>query len=199
VPAALLPPLPRAFYDRPALTVARDPLGTVLVHEVGGVRRAGTIVEVEAYLGVRDLASHASKGRTARTDVMFGPPGHAYVYLIYGMHHCLNVVCDRDGRASAVLLRALAPIAGIPPGLRTDGPGRLTRALGITRAHNRLDLCGGQLFVAAGRAVPPAAVARGPRIGVEYAGDWAAKPYRFWVRGSQHVSRPRHETDVSAR
>jgi DNA-3-methyladenine glycosylase len=185
--------LPRAFFGRSALVVARELLGKVLVHEFGGRERAGVVVETEAYLGERDLASHASRGRTARTDVMFGPPGHAYVYLIYGMHHCLNVVTGTDGVASAVLLRAIAPGAGIAAGVRTDGPGRLTKALGVSRAHDRADLCSGPLFLRNGGPPPPrAAIARGPRIGVDYAGPWADKPYRFWLRGHPNVSRPRH-------
>lgn len=184
-----MPTLPRAFYNRPALVVARALLGQVLVCRRGGVERAGIIVETEAYLGERDLASHASKGRTARTDVMFGPPGHAYVYLIYGMHHCLNVVTGADGTASAVLLRALEPVAGIPPAFRTDGPGRLTRALEVTRADNRVDLCGTTLFLRPGAPAPRRRIARGPRIGVDYAGAWAGKPYRFWIAGHPCVSR----------
>ncbi len=184
-------PLPRAFYADTALRVARALLGMVVVHRGAGTARAGVIVETEAYLDGRDLASHAAKGRTARTDVMFGPPGHAYVYLIYGMHHCLNVVCDRNGKAAAVLLRGIAPISGIDAHARTDGPGRLTRALGVTRAHNRIDLCGDELFVVAGDAPAPKQIVRGPRVGVDYAGAWANKPYRFWIRDHAHVSRPR--------
>jgi DNA-3-methyladenine glycosylase len=180
--------LPRAFYDRSVLTVARELLGMVLVHRERGAQRAGVIIETEAYRDGRDLASHASKGRTARTEVLFGPPGYAYVYLIYGMYHCLNVVCDRQGKASAVLLRALAPLSGVAGGVRTDGPGRLTRALGVNLAHNRIDLCGNRLFVAAGEPVAGRAVARGPRIGVDYAQAWANKPYRFWIRGHAGVS-----------
>lgn len=190
-PAHVPAPLPRSFYARSALVVARQLLGTILVHVVDGTRRAGMIVETEAYLGERDAASHAFKGRTARTDVMFGPPGHAYVYLIYGMHHCLNVVCARDGTAAAVLLRGLAPLEGFAAGVRTDGPGRLTRALGVTRAHNRVDLLADRLFLLPGQRIAPRLVARGPRIGVDYAGTWASKPYRFWVRGHRSVSAPR--------
>jgi DNA-3-methyladenine glycosylase len=183
--------LPRSFFGRSALVVARELLGKVLVHEVDGEERSGTIVETEAYLGERDLASHASRGRTARTEVMFGPPGRAYVYLIYGMHHCLNVVTGEDGAASAVLLRAIAPVGGIVAGVRTDGPGRLAKALGVTRAHNEADLCAGSLFLRNGQPAPARGIARGPRIGVDYAGVWAGKPYRFWLRGHPCVSRPR--------
>src|SRR5215218_2863280 len=127
-------PLPRAFYNRPALVVAKDLLGKVLVHSENGIRRAGIIVETEAYVGEHDLAAHSSKGRTARTEVMFGPPGHAYVYLIYGMYDCFNVVTERDGYAAAVLVRGVAPVTGCDG--KTDGPGKLCRAMHITRALN---------------------------------------------------------------
>lgn len=168
------------FFARPALRVARALLGQVLVH---GAHR-GRIVEVEAYLGPHDLACHSSKGRTARTEVMFGAPGHAYVYLIYGLHHCFNVV---TGRGAAVLIRGLEPLTAIAG--RTDGPGRLTRALGLTRAHDRLPLTGPALWLERAAPVPSSAVRRGPRIGVDYAGVWAARPYRLWIAGNPFVSR----------
>jgi DNA-3-methyladenine glycosylase len=178
------------------------------------VRLSGRIVEVEAYDGPRDRACHASRGRTARTDVMFGPAGHAYVYLIYGMHSCLNVVTGPDGYPAAVLIRALEPLEGTGrmdgdrshPGRIASGPGRLTRALQITRALNRIDLCApGPLSIeagaAAGRSKPGgdgrtspglrrAVILRGPRIGVDYAGAWARKPWRYGLRGSHALSRP---------
>ncbi|OJH42626.1 DNA-3-methyladenine glycosylase [Cystobacter ferrugineus] len=182
--------LPVSFYARPALTVARELLGTHLVLEGEAGRRVGRIVETEAYVGAHDLACHASKGRTARTEVLFGPPGRAYVYLIYGMYHCFNVVTDVEGVASAVLVRAVEPVEGLPPALRTDGPGRLCRAMGLTLGHNRWDLQCAPLYLEEGSTVEEARVARGPRIGVDYAGEWAREPYRLWVRGSQHVSRP---------
>ena len=192
--------LPRAFFDRPVLRVARDLLGMVLVRELArGRRLEGRIVEVEAYDGVRDLASHASRGRTARTEVMFGEPGRAYVYFIYGMHCCLNAVTGAEGRAAAVLIRALAPEAGeewmeagrSPQGRIASGPGRLTRALQIDRTLNRADLCApGRLYIARGAAVPGRHVVRGERIGVEYAGEWARRPWRFGVRGHPALSRP---------
>jgi DNA-3-methyladenine glycosylase len=182
--------LPRSFYDRPALAVARDLLGQLLVLQEGERRIAGRIVETEAYIGEHDLACHAAKGRTGRTDVMFGPPGHAYVYFIYGMYHCFNVVTEPEGTAAAVLVRALEPVEGLPAGARTDGPGKLCRALGITRAENREDLVDGQrLFLEEGAPIGPRQVQRGPRIGVDYAGPWAKKPYRLWIRGNAHVSR----------
>ncbi|MEO5700523.1 MAG: DNA-3-methyladenine glycosylase [Casimicrobiaceae bacterium] len=179
--------MPRAFYDRDAVTVAQALLGKIIVHRSGGVARAGRIVEVEAYLGPHDLAAHSARGRTARTEVMFGPPGHAYVYLIYGMHHCMNVVVEPEGRAAAVLLRAIEPVAGIDG--RTQGPGLLCRALHIERRHNGLDLLGDVVFVTDMEA-PPFRVVRRPRIGVDYAGHWARRLLRFYVKGSRCISRP---------
>lgn len=181
--------LPESFYARPALTVARELLGTHLVLEEGGARRVGRIVETEAYIGEHDLACHAAKGLTPRTEVLFGPPGRAYVYLIYGMHHCFNVVTETPGVAGAVLVRGVEPVEGLAPGARTDGPGRLCKAFGITLAHNRLDLQASPLYLTVGPAVPEEQVERGPRIGVDYAGEWAQAPFRLWVRGSVHVSK----------
>jgi DNA-3-methyladenine glycosylase len=177
------------FYARPALDVAPELLGKLLVLEEGGERRAARIVEVEAYVGAQDLACHASKGRTPRTEVLFGPPGHAYVFLIYGMHCCFNVVTDRDGVASAVLVRGAEPLEGIEPDARTDGPGKLCRALGISLAHNRLDLVTSSLYLEDAPLLPARKISRGPRIGVDYAGAWARKPYRFWDKESPCVSR----------
>jgi DNA-3-methyladenine glycosylase len=185
--------LPRAFYARPTLEVAPELLGLWLVHDLPDGRRAGRIVEVEAYVGTEDLASHASRGQTARTGVMFGPPGHVYVYLIYGMYHCFNVVTDSDGVAGAILVRALEPGEGI--GSRVDGPGRLCRALAIDRSHNRLDLADGSdgpIWLERRPDPPVEQIATSPRIGVAYAGAWATRPYRYYIPTSQHVSaRPR--------
>jgi DNA-3-methyladenine glycosylase len=180
--------LDRAFYDRPAEIVARDLLGRLLVHALPDGLRAGRIVEVEAYLGPGDLAAHTSRGRTARTKAMFGPPGHAYIYLIYGMHHCMNVVTGPEGSGTAVLLRALAPVQGLDAS--TSGPGRLCRAMGVTRDHYGIDLCGDTLWLARDEAPAPAEIAASPRIGVDYAGEWAAKPLRLFVPGHPAVSRP---------
>lgn len=149
--------------------------------------RWGRIVETEAYLGPHDLACHAARGRTARTEVMFGPPGHAYVYFVYGMHCCVNVVTEREGHAAAVLIRALELGPGVEG--RTDGPGRLCEALGIDRTQNGADLTGTRLYVTtgerlAGLARPLGEVCRGPRVGVGYAGEWAAAPLRFWLEGT---------------
>jgi DNA-3-methyladenine glycosylase len=184
--------LPESFYARPTSEVAIDLLGRRLVCVREGIARSGIIVETEAYLGPHDLACHAARGRTARTDVMFGPPGHAYVYLIYGMHHCVNAVTEREGFPAAVLIRALEPDPGVEA--RTDGPGRLCRALGIDRSHNGLSLAGSHFYVTTGgrsmrSARPEAEVAAGPRIGVGYAGEWAEAPLRYWLKGNRWVSR----------
>jgi DNA-3-methyladenine glycosylase len=189
-PAAVLP---EDFYTRDALSVARELLGALLVLEgsetPGAPRKVGRIVETEAYVGEHDLACHAAKGRTARTEVLYGRPGRAYVYLIYGMYHCFNAVTDPEGQASAVLVRAVEPLEGFVPGARTDGPGRLCRAMGLSLRHNRLSLLAPPLYLLRGTPVPEAQVERGPRIGVDYAGAWAREPLRLWVRGSVHVSK----------
>lgn len=178
--------LDQAFYRQRTLTVARALIGLHLVHRAGSERRFGRIVETEAYLGPADRAAHSARGRTARTAVMFGPPGHAYVYLIYGMWHCLNVVTGDEGVPHAVLLRALEPLAGLEG--RASGPGLLCRAMGIDRRHNGLDLCGDTLWIE--RPATPRAVriGRSTRIGIDYAGEWAARPWRFFDRDSVFVS-----------
>jgi DNA-3-methyladenine glycosylase len=179
--------LTRSFYDRSTVLVARELLGKSLVHVSRGVERVGRIVEVEAYLGPHDLASHSSKGLTRRTEVMFGPPGHAYVYLIYGMHHCMNVVTEREGHGSAVLLRAIEPVRNIAG--NTRGPGLLCRAMEIDRSLNGRDLLGEDFFIAAAPARAPVPIGKGPRIGVDYAGRWAGRHLRFFIKGNPFVSR----------
>lgn len=180
--------LDRDFYDRDAVTLAQALIGKLLVHHVGGDARAGRIVEVEAYLGPGDLAAHTARGPTPRTRAMFGPPGHAYVYLIYGMHHCMNVVAGPEGSGTAVLLRALEPVGALPH--PSNGPGKLCKALGIDLSHYGTDLCSGSLYLADDGLGHGYEIARGPRIGVDYAGEWAAKPLRFYVDGHPWVSRP---------
>ena len=186
-----------SWFDRPALEVARDLLGARLVHDAPAGRVAGRIVEVEAYRGPEDLAAHSSRGVTARNAVMFGPPGHLYVYLVYGLHHCANVVCGPGDKPEAVLLRAAAIDEGIdlartrrgpvPDRRLAAGPGNLGRAFGLDRSLNGLDLLTGPVRVEPG---PPAGPLRhGPRIGVDYAGRWAVRPYRLWIDGDPHVSR----------
>jgi DNA-3-methyladenine glycosylase len=179
--------LTRTFYDRDTITVARELLGKLLVHELHGVKRVGKIVEVEAYLGPHDLAAHSAKGLTERTRVMFGPPGHAYVYLIYGIHHCMNVVTERTGHASAVLLRSVEPVENIAG--RTNGPGLLCRAMHIDRRLNGRDLLGNELFITAPEKAGPIAIIKRPRIGVDYAKHWAKRPLRFYLKGNPFVSR----------
>lgn len=179
--------LPRSFYDRDTIVVAHELLGKHLVHVVAGVERVGRIVEVEAYLGPHDLAAHSARGLTQRTRVMFGPPGHAYVYLIYGMHWCMNMVTQAEGTASAVLLRALEPVKNIEG--RTQGPGLLTRAMGIDGRLNGHDLLGDDLFVRNPPEDADIRIVKRPRIGVDYAGHWARRLLRFYIRGNPFISK----------
>jgi DNA-3-methyladenine glycosylase len=179
--------LPRAFYARDTRAVARELLGKVLVHRDGGVRRAARIVETEAYHGPGDRASHARFGRTKRASIMFGPPGVAYVYLIYGTSHCMNVVTGEEGFPAAVLLRAGEPVEGCLHATR--GPGNLCRALAIRREHdNGRDLEGDDLFVL-DAPPPPERIVATKRVNVHYAGPWADRPWRFLLAGNPHVSR----------
>ena len=185
--------LDRDFYSRPAIEVARDCLGKILVHG----KTAGRIVEVEAYLGVGDRAAHAWRGVTDRTRVTFGEPGHAYVYFIYGMYECLNFVCEPAGQAGCVLIRALEPIAGLstmrrrrPSAKRPEdlanGPGKLTLAMGITRKLNGADLIASALQVRRPPKEPAIEVLTTPRIGITHCADW---PLRFVIAGNPFVSR----------
>jgi DNA-3-methyladenine glycosylase len=186
------PILPRVFYDRSPIDTARDLLGKLLVHGP----TAGLIVETEAYLGEGDLAAHAAAGLTDRTRVLFGPPGHAYVYFIYGMYECLNLVSEPEGRAGCVLIRALEPVAGIDlmrhrrPTARklhdlANGPGKLTLALAVTRAQNGADVTRGALTVREPLDPRPIEIAVTPRIGITKCADL---PLRFLIRGNPYVS-----------
>jgi DNA-3-methyladenine glycosylase len=207
--------LGRDFFTQDTLVVSRELLGQRLVRVLDGQRLSGRIVEVEAYIGEKDRASHARHGRTGRNAPMYGPPGHAYVYFVYGMHHCLNVVTEREEFPAAVLIRALEPLEGIeamrarrwperghcvsivegrggrPDVQLTSGPARLCQALGIDRQFDGADLCapGAQLFIEQDAAVPDGAIVAGPRVGVR--GDEAAlaAPWRFYVRDNRYVSR----------
>ena len=179
--------LARQFYNRDTVRVAKELLGKHLVHVSYGVEQVGKIVEVEAYLGPHDLAAHSSRGRTARTEVMFGPPGHAYVYMIYGVWFCMNIVTQRKGHAAAVLLRALEPIRNISA--KTTGPGLLCKALGIDKRWNGHDLESDDLFITAPERPEKFSIVERPRIGVGYAGEWAEKPLRFYIEGNPYVSR----------
>lgn len=180
-------PLPTAFFARPTLEVARELLGALLVHKRPSGRLVGRVVETEAYVGPEDRGSHAHRGRTARTWPMFGPPGRAYVYLIYGVHHCFNVVTEGEGYPAAVLIRALEAVEELPGPAR--GPGLVCRLMDIDRRFTGLALTAPPLYFAAGQRVPNERVATGPRVGIDYAGEWAARPWRFWVAGSAAVSR----------
>ena len=190
----------RAWFDRPALEVAQDLLGARLVHASPNGVVAGRIVEVEAYAGPEDRAAHSSRGRTQRNAVMFGPPGHLYVYFVYGMHHCINVVCGPGNKPEAVLIRAVAIDEGVElartrrnrsaadaPRPLAAGPGNVAAAFGIDRSLNGADLTTGPVYVAFGEQ--PDRIAARPRVGVANAGEWAALRWRFLVAGDPHVSR----------
>jgi DNA-3-methyladenine glycosylase len=179
--------LPRGFYARSPLVVARALLGMYLAHDDGRKVRVGRIVETEAYMGPKDLAAHSAGGRrTARTEIMFGPAGHAYVYFIYGFWNCLNVVTAAIGQPQAVLLRALEPVANVSDS--TWGPGLLCRALAVDRTLNGADLCAGPLWIERPAKKRTVRIGRSARIGVAYAQEWALRPWRFFDRDSPYVS-----------
>ncbi|MGQ9555443.1 MAG: DNA-3-methyladenine glycosylase [Anaerolineae bacterium] len=194
-------PLSRSFYTDDTLAVARALLGMRLVRSLDGARVSGIIVETEAYCGTSDEGCHAYRGRTARTAVMFGPPGHAYIYFIYGRYYCFNVVAHREGEVGAVLVRALQPLEGLevmrarrpghPDRRLTNGPAKLCLALGIGRELNGWDLCAGEkLWLEEGEPVPDAQVRVGPRVGLKV-GEYArTRPWRFAVAANPWVSQP---------
>jgi DNA-3-methyladenine glycosylase len=190
--------LGRDFYARPVLAVARDCIGKVLVHRTAQGEAAGRIVEAEAYRGRLDLAAHSARGLTRRTAAMFGPPGYAYVFRLYGSSWAMNLVTTALGAPHAVLIRALEPLRGAHlMALRrhqaadsrelTNGPGKLTQALAITGDDYGRDLCGNLLYLE-DTEQPVGRIGRSPRINVDYAGLWAAKPWRFYERGNRYVS-----------
>lgn len=197
--AEQLVPLPRSFYEGGVLDVAQAMVGTILVHRAPEGIAAGRVVECEAYRGPEDLAAHSSGGRrTKRTEAMFGPPGHAYMFLLYGMHWAFNAVVAPEGHPHAVLVRAIEPVLGVDLMAArraidarrvqlTNGPGKVCAALGLDARAYGLDLCGPTLFLAAGDR---GKVGRSPRINVDYAGDWASRPWRFYERGNRYVSVP---------
>ncbi len=184
----IMQPLPREFYARDTVTVARELLGKYLIHVSQGIERVGKIVEVEAYLGPHDLASHSSKGLTKRTQIMFGPPGYAYVYLIYGMYFCMNVVTEREGHASAVLLRALEPIQNLSG--KTSGPGLLCHAMHIDKTLHGHDLISRDFYISNPNESLPITVIKKPRIGVHYAKHWAKRHLRFYIKDNPFISKP---------
>ncbi|MGI8906887.1 MAG: DNA-3-methyladenine glycosylase [Candidatus Sumerlaeaceae bacterium] len=195
---------PQAFYERSTLQVCRDLLGAYLVHNTTAGPVGGRVVEAEAYLGPADQGAHSAAGRrTQRNEVMYGARGRAYVFIIYGMYWCFNVVTGAGQRPQAILIRALEPSLGID--LMKDnlsapahvalstlcrGPGKLCKALGITRDYNSEDLSGNRLFLVPGKRLPAALVGRSPRINIDYAGDWIDKPWRMYERGNPCVSGP---------
>lgn len=196
--------LPRSFYSRSALEVASDLLGKVLVRRIGRKSLSGKIVETEAYAGPHDLACHASKGHTPRTSVMFGPPGYAYVYMIYGFYFCLNVVTEPLGYPAAVLIRAVEPMENVDvmrrlrdnPQKETNiasGPGKLCMAMSIDKALNGANLLGNVLWLE-DRNLEPERIRVSPRVGVDYAGEYKDKPWRFFVENNPHVSRVRFKS-----
>jgi len=184
--------LSRSFYNRPTLTVARELIGARLVRILDGLKLVGLITETEAYISEKDLACHAKAGLTPRTRVMFGEPGHAYVYFTYGNHWMLNAVTEREGFPAAVLIRAIQPIEGVEimsarrSGRDTFGPGKLTQAMGITKSENGVDLTEstGGLWIEAGVKVPNQSVTIGARVGLNNTPEpWLSKPWRFLVKG----------------
>lgn len=179
--------LTREFYDRDTIVVAQDLLGKYLVHVTDGIERIAKIVEVEAYLGPHDLAAHSAKGMTPRTKVMFGPPGHAYVYLIYGMYYCMNVVTEEEGHASAVLLRALEPIKNVEG--KTKGPGLLCNAMLIDKKLHGHDLESDDFYLAAPSKMETFKIIKRPRVGVDYAKHWARRLLRFYIKDNSFVSK----------
>lgn len=195
-----LTPLPRSFYEAPVLDVAEAMIGALLVHRAHEGLTAGRIVECEAYRGPEDLAAHSAGGRrTKRTEVMFGPPGHAYMFLLYGMHWAFNAVVGPEGHPHAVLVRAVEPVLGVDlmasrrgvdaaKVTLTNGPGKAAAALGLDARAYGLDLSGEVVFLASGEA--RGKIGRSPRINVDYAGAWKDKPWRFHERGNRYVSVP---------
>jgi DNA-3-methyladenine glycosylase len=190
--------LARDFYGQPTVQVAQRLLGKYLVRVHSDGVTSGMILETEAYVGLEDKASHASRGPTPRNAVMFGPAGFAYVYVIYGMHHCLNAVTEREAYPAAVLIRAIQPCEGLElmrarrrkqdVRLLTNGPGNLCQAFGIERGLNGIDLCGDALFVE-DRGSSPADIVVTTRVGVEYAGPWKDRPWRFYIAAHPGVSK----------
>ena len=195
--------LERFFYQRDTIKVARELLGKILIHESGAQTTAGRIVETEAYLGPEDKAAHSSGGRrTRRNEVMFGQKGCAYVYFIYGLYHCFNVTAgDIPGKPEAVLIRALEPVQGEEimakrrlakegkPANLTNGPSRLCMAMNITKTQNKTDLTAPPLYIKNAPAIPQEQIAEATRIGVDYAGEWKNRPWRFYIKNNSCVSK----------
>lgn len=176
--------LNQSFYNQPTLKVARELLGNFLIHKVGNKKIIGQITETESYIGPNDLASHASKGKTKRTEIMFGDPGYWYVYLIYGMYYCLNIVTEHKNYPAAVLIRSVKPISGLPDKIKTDGPGKLSREFKIDKKTNGQPGFGHKtkLWIEINKSKPAKLnIKKAPRIGIEYAGKYKGKLWRFYI------------------
>lgn len=175
--------LNQKFYNQSTLKIAQQLLGKFLIRKIGNKKIVGKIIETEAYVGPKDLASHASKGRTPRTEIMFGPPGFWYIYLIYGMYYCLNIVTQRRDYPAAVLIRAVEPISGLKPKIKTDGPGKLCQAFKIDKTLNNTPAFtqSTKLWIEdQGEIMLPGQIKKAPRIGVDYAGVYKNKLWRFY-------------------
>jgi len=200
--------LPREFYNRPTLEVSRDLLGKYLVHQIGGNKYMAKIVEVEAYIGDIDKACHAYNNKvTPRTKVLYKLPGTAYVYLIYGMYYCFNIVTEEEGRAAAVLIRAVEPIEGIEKMVEnrykktikeinkkqifnlTSGPGKLCMAMNITKENNKMDLCGDDIYITEGREKEKIGIITTKRINIDYAEEAVDFPWRFYIKDNPYISK----------
>lgn len=199
--------LSKSFYSQPTIEIAKQLLGKFLYRKINGKLYIGKIVETEAYLGKKDLACHSAKGLTERTEVMFGPAGHAYVYFVYGMHHCLNVVTEKENNPRAVLIRALEPIKTNPPALFfkrrntcfieeekskniLNGPAKLCKEFKIDKKLNGWDLTiGEKLWIESGENIKPSQIKKSKRIGVDYAGGWKHRLLRFYIKNSEFVSK----------
>ncbi|GGI77460.1 DNA-3-methyladenine glycosylase [Legionella impletisoli] len=179
--------LSRDFYKRDTQIVAKELLGTYLIRKINDVEYIGRIVEVEAYLGEHDLAAHSSKGITKRTKIMFGPPGFAYVYMIYGLHYCFNVVTEEEGQGAAVLIRALEPVKNLTQ--NTRGPALLCKAMSINKTLNGHDLLSTDFYIAKPLEEPNFSIIAKPRIGVHYAKEWADCPLRFYIKDNLYISK----------
>lgn len=187
--------LPRSFYNRPTIKVAKNLLGKFLYREINGKLYIVKIVETEAYLGRKDLACHSSKGKTERNKTMFGPPGHSYVYFIYGMHYCFNIVTEKENNPCAVLIRALEPAAVetrhcLVSTKSLNGPAKLCRELKIDKKLNGWDLTlGKKLWLENGEKIKSSQIKKSKRVGVDYAGKWKNRLLRFYIKGNKCVSR----------
>jgi DNA-3-methyladenine glycosylase len=179
--------LPRSFYNQQTLKVAQQLLGTFLTRKIGARKIVGKIVETEAYVGFADKASHASRGRTERTAIMFGRPGFVYIYMIYGMYYCLNIVTEREEYPAAVLIRAVEPVT--KSRIRPAGPGKVCQFYKIDKRYNGTDMCGRTFWIEQKGSTKNISIVRTKRVGVDYAGAYRHKRWRFYIKGNEFVSK----------